>query len=255
MGDVEAKIAGQAQDALRQLKLDLNSSDAVEILREAHRVVTLALSTDVSSDITLKSVRNEVALALPALIAKALTPLTAALGLISNCSAASRREAPLSTRAMTRPRISAEYAFGIVRPPGALDWLVPIFVLSSLLSFWHRLGIGFLLASLGVALALFGLRDFKLIGTNVNPWKPTLHLAADGVYRHLRNPMYVGLMLLTAGIGTAIGSDWTFVLLIPTALLLHYGVVLREERYLERKFGDEYRRYRARVPRWGWRIY
>jgi len=48
---------------------------------------------------------------------KHFTHLTAALGLISNCSAASRREAPLSTRAMTRPRISAEYAFGIVRPP------------------------------------------------------------------------------------------------------------------------------------------
>ena len=48
---------------------------------------------------------------------KHFTHLTAALGLTSNCSAASRREAPLSTRAMTRPRISAEYAFGIVRPP------------------------------------------------------------------------------------------------------------------------------------------
>lgn len=68
MGDVEVKIAGQAQDALRQLKLDPNDSDAIDVLREAHRVVTQALSTDVSSDVTLKSVRSEVALGVPALI-------------------------------------------------------------------------------------------------------------------------------------------------------------------------------------------
>jgi hypothetical protein len=70
MGDVEEKIAGQAQDALRQLKLDPNNSNAIEILREAHRVVTLALSTDISNDIALKSVRSEVVVGLPALISR-----------------------------------------------------------------------------------------------------------------------------------------------------------------------------------------
>jgi protein-S-isoprenylcysteine O-methyltransferase Ste14 len=63
--------------------------------------------------------------------------------------------------------------------------------------------------------------------------------------------MYVGLILLTGGIGIALASDWTMVLLIPMALVLHFGVVLREERYLEAKFGEAYRRYMARVPRWG----
>jgi len=129
-----------------------------------------------------------------------------------------------------------------------------MFVLSMLLSFWYRLAIGFLLVSLGGALVILARRQFKSIGTNIPPWKPTLHLATDGLYGHLRNPMYVGLILLTAGIGIAIGSDWILVLLVPAALLLHYGVVLREERYLEKKFGDEYCRYRASVPGWGWRI-
>jgi protein-S-isoprenylcysteine O-methyltransferase Ste14 len=63
--------------------------------------------------------------------------------------------------------------------------------------------------------------------------------------------MYVGLLLLIAGIGIALASDWTLALLAPTAIVLHYGVVLREERYLEAKFGEDYRRYRASVPRWG----
>jgi protein-S-isoprenylcysteine O-methyltransferase Ste14 len=59
---------------------------------------------------------------------------------------------------------------------------------------------------------------------------------------------------LTAGIAIALASDWTLVLLVPAAFVLHFGVVLREERYLARKFGDDYRRYLAQVPRYGWRL-
>jgi protein-S-isoprenylcysteine O-methyltransferase Ste14 len=40
----------------------------------------------------------------------------------------------------------------------------------------------------------------------------------------------------------------------PTRYVLHYGVVLREERYLERKFGEDYRRFKAEMPRYGWRL-
>ena|SRR5262249_9413560 len=68
MGDIEAKIAGQAQDALRRLKIDPNDSNAIEILQEAHRVVTQALSADISGNIALRSVRSEVALGVPVLI-------------------------------------------------------------------------------------------------------------------------------------------------------------------------------------------
>ena len=107
------------------------------------------------------------------------------------------------------------------------------------------------LAIAGGALALAAERRFKAGGTNALPWKPTLKLATSGIYTMLRNPMYVGLLLLIAGIGIALASDWTLALLAPTAIVLHYGVVLREERYLEAKFGEDYRRYRASVPRWG----
>ena len=56
---------------------------------------------------------------------------------------------------------------------------------------------------------------------------------------------------LLAGIAILIASDWLLVLLVPAGLSLHYGVVLREERYLERKFGETYRQYKATVPRYG----
>jgi protein-S-isoprenylcysteine O-methyltransferase Ste14 len=66
--------------------------------------------------------------------------------------------------------------------------------------------------------------------------------------------MYVALILIVAGIAIAFGSGWTLVLLMPAALILHFGVVKREERYLARKFGESYRAYMRRVPRYGVRF-
>src|SRR2546427_8084509 len=117
-----------------------------------------------------------------------------------------------------------------------MDWLNPFFMLGSYFSWTVRLSLGFALLAAGAVLAVLAERNFHRIGTNVPPWKPTLALATGGIYRWLRNPMYVGLGLMVAGIGIALGSEWTLILLIPMMLLLHHGVVLREERYLEAKF-------------------
>ena len=135
-----------------------------------------------------------------------------------------------------------------------LDWLLPAYVLTVLLSFWTRAVIAVLLLAAGAALGFSGVRMFQARKTNVPPWQPALNLAMGGVYAHMRNPMYVGMALLTAGVAFLLASDWTLVLLIPAALLLHYGVVLREERYLDGKFCDEYRRYKASTPRYGWPV-
>jgi protein-S-isoprenylcysteine O-methyltransferase Ste14 len=87
-------------------------------------------------------------------------------------------------------------------------------------------------------------------GTNVNPLRPALALATDGLFRWTRNPMYVGGGPLMLGLAIAFGIDWLLLLMIPSGLLLHFGIVRREERYLIGKFGDEYRRYCAAVPRY-----
>lgn len=152
---------------------------------------------------------------------------------------------------------------GVIAPPPlialatlliglALDWVFPTFVLRVILTFPERVFTGVIVAAAGGILAIVAERTFRWIGTNVPPWKPALNLATIGIYGWLRNPMYVGLGLFTAGLGIVFASDWTLVLLVPSAIILHRGVVLREERYLERKFGEEYRRYKARVPRYGW---
>ena len=84
--------------------------------------------------------------------------------------------------------------------------------------------------------------------------QPSLKLAGEGIFAHLRNPMYVGMALAVLGIVIGYALEWTLIALIVGALVMHFGVVLREERYLERKFGEDYRRYKASVPRYGWKL-
>lgn len=133
----------------------------------------------------------------------------------------------------------------------ALDWLLPLFVLATVLGSWMRGFLGGVIATAGAALAIAGRQRFLEAGTNVEPWRPAVRVVTAGVYQHVRNPMYVGLMLMVGGLGIALASDWTLVMLVPLAFTLKHGVILREERYLEQKFGEEYRRFKARVKRWG----
>jgi len=134
-----------------------------------------------------------------------------------------------------------------------LDWLAPLSFLSSLPSA-ARIVVGVALLALGLAGVIAGERAFKRIGTNINPMQPALAIAESGVFAHIRNPMYVGGSAAILGIILLFGLEWTLLLLVLGSLVLHFGVVLREERYLERKFGDEYRRYKERVPRYGWKL-
>ena len=70
----------------------------------------------------------------------------------------------------------------------------------------------------------------------------------SGIHGWTRNPIYLGMFLVYGGIGIAARSPWTLVLTLPLAITIRYGVVAREEAYLERRFGDAYRDYKARVP-------
>lgn len=133
-----------------------------------------------------------------------------------------------------------------------LDWLIPGYFLRVFLTFGERLVLGGILFAVGLALMIGGGHYFSLAKTNIPPYKPALHLVTGGLYAFIRNPMYVGFGFMLAGLGIAFASDWTLVLMIPAAVVLHRGVVLREERYLEAKFGDAYRQYLMRVPRYGW---
>ena len=80
--------------------------------------------------------------------------------------------------------------------------------------------------------------------------RPTTALVTDGVFGHTRNPLYVGISVALCGVALIFDLDWVVLLILPSCLLLHFAVVRREEIYLEQKFGDAYRHYKARVPRY-----
>jgi protein-S-isoprenylcysteine O-methyltransferase Ste14 len=116
----------------------------------------------------------------------------------------------------------------------------------------HRIslavGIGLVVAA--PSLLIWALLVMKAAGTNVHPNQPALTIVRNGPYRFTRNPMYLALCILQLGLGFIL-NDWiALVLLIPLALVLHYGVILREEVYLEAKFGETYRALKREVRRW-----
>jgi protein-S-isoprenylcysteine O-methyltransferase Ste14 len=110
--------------------------------------------------------------------------------------------------------------------------------------------IGGSLILIGLALAAAGIRNFSRAGTPVPTNEPTRALVTTGIHGWTRNPIYLGMFLVYAGIGIAVRSPSILILTLPLAIAIRYGVVAREEAYLERRFGDTYRDYKARVRRW-----
>jgi protein-S-isoprenylcysteine O-methyltransferase Ste14 len=95
-----------------------------------------------------------------------------------------------------------------------------------------------------------GVLQFKRHGTPVPTDQPTTALVTTGVYGFSRNPLYLALTAIYLGIGLLLPSLLVLALVVPVLILMHYGVVVREEAYLERKFGEPYRAYKKRVRRW-----
>jgi protein-S-isoprenylcysteine O-methyltransferase Ste14 len=102
----------------------------------------------------------------------------------------------------------------------------------------------------GVAVFAASIRNFTGAATPVQGTRPTTALVTAGIHGLSRNPIYLGMFMTYCGIGLAVRSPWILILVLPLAVLIRYGVVAREEAYLERRFGDVYRDYKARVRRW-----
>jgi protein-S-isoprenylcysteine O-methyltransferase Ste14 len=110
--------------------------------------------------------------------------------------------------------------------------------------------LGLALTLAAAAVAASGFRALHDANTTFDVRESTTAVVTNGVYAYTRNPLYVGLILLFLGLGTLRNSRWHWMLALPTAAALHYLVIVREEAYLERKFGAEYRDYKTRVRRW-----
>ena len=109
---------------------------------------------------------------------------------------------------------------------------------------------GVVLAAASIALVVGGFVSLRRAGTSPRPDRPTTALAVDGVYRFTRNPLYLSLALLHAGVALFANALWPLLFLLPALLVIRYVVIAREERYLAGKFGAEYEAYCKSVRRW-----
>ena len=145
---------------------------------------------------------------------------------------------------------------GVFRPP--LIYLASIATGLALHWAWPRplmadvparpLGGALVLASL--LLLGFSVQRFRAAGTPVPARKPTTAIVRTGPYQFSRNPIYLAFSLLQLGIAIWVGSWWLVATLAAAIAIIHYVVVPKEERYLEARFGAEYRDYQASVRRW-----
>lgn len=145
----------------------------------------------------------------------------------------------------------------IVHPPIALalgliaafgmNWLLPLpFVPPS----WPRVAIGLVLFLLGVFLAGWSVRTFRNANTQVLTNQPASTIVTNGPYGFSRNPIYVGMFLGLIGLAVGFDTLWIVAVAIALYFVIRFGVVAREEIYLEGKFGGRYLDYKARVRRW-----
>ena len=148
----------------------------------------------------------------------------------------------------------------VIRPPRLylaaliLGLLIEFILPSSLLDLnWlepHQRIIGAAIAACGFVLLSLCMMEFRRAGTNVPTNLPVTAIVDRGPYRFSRNPIYVALTVVYAGIAVTTKSAWVLGLIVPVILIMRYGVIAREEAYLERKFGNAYLTYKERVRRW-----
>jgi protein-S-isoprenylcysteine O-methyltransferase Ste14 len=110
--------------------------------------------------------------------------------------------------------------------------------------------LGWSLLSTGVLLVGWFQWTMRDAGTPANPYKPVSNVVTEGPFRYTRNPAYLSMSMIYTGIAALANALWAMLLLPGALLVIQRGVIEREERYLERKFGEEYLRYKAQVRRW-----
>jgi len=146
---------------------------------------------------------------------------------------------------------------GVIAPPPLIfaipliaglvaNWLRPLPILTGSAGLW----MGIALAIAGLGLIVTGIVEFRHANTAVVPFNPTTAIVSSGPFRFTRNPLYLGFVLIYIGVSLAANTLWPLFLLPLAIFVLSGGVIKREERYLERKFGTVYTDYKARVRRW-----
>jgi protein-S-isoprenylcysteine O-methyltransferase Ste14 len=127
-----------------------------------------------------------------------------------------------------------------------LDLIWPVALLAGTAQYW----VGGVVIAASFALVIPAFRGFRGAGEHPDPWRPTSSLVLTGPYRVTRNPMYLAMTVLSIGLAIVLDNVWILLALVPALIVTNYGVIRREERYLEAKFGEDYIRFKSSVRRW-----
>lgn len=127
-----------------------------------------------------------------------------------------------------------------------LHFAAPIRLMPYPVSLW----IGLMLMTLSASVGVWAERTMQTAGTSIRPDRPALTIVKNGPYRFTRNPMYVSLCVLQLGVGFLVDGWIPLLFVVPLAATLHFGVIHREEIYLQSKFGEEYSAFKRQVRRW-----
>ena len=110
--------------------------------------------------------------------------------------------------------------------------------------------LGLLIGIGGVALTMNAMQAFRKAASSPHPLHMPSVLVETGPFARTRNPLYLGTLLMVLGLAIGANLPWVVAAAVPAMLVIHYGIVVREEAYMEELFGDAYRAYRRRVRRW-----
>lgn len=149
---------------------------------------------------------------------------------------------------------------GVIAPPplifisglllgGLVHWFYAVNLFPFEFSFPAKI-IGVLLIIFGLGIIFNARKKMQRAETNIEPWKPTNSIITDGIYAFSRNPVYVAMVIIYFGVLLFFNSIWFLPTLVLVLFTMHFGVILREEKYLETKFGEEYTNYKNSVRRW-----
>jgi protein-S-isoprenylcysteine O-methyltransferase Ste14 len=144
---------------------------------------------------------------------------------------------------------------GLLRPPIiflgsilvgiALNWAWPLPCRSS--AFWW---LGLLFTGCAVLLFLLSFHEFRAAGTPVQGNQRSTTIVRTGPYRFSRNPIYLSFILFVLGLSVWLNDLWLLLMLVPAVGIISAVVIPREERFLDRTFGDQYSSYKSSVRRW-----
>ncbi len=113
---------------------------------------------------------------------------------------------------------------------------------------WVYLGLAPMAA--GIAIAVQGSRQFAAVETNIVPLTRSTTLVTDGVFAFSRNPMYLGMMLLLAGLAIIADNALAWSVVVAFWLIIQFAFIRQEERLMAETFGDAYNEYKMSVRRW-----